>query len=190
MNKFEIRTEKKKQDIIEVSLQLFTSKGYTNVSIKEIASHAGVSQVSIYNYFKSKEGLIGKCVEELMNDIFEKARAILRENLCFKDKLIKAIALCNTEVSHSMNTFFSDQALLDHDLIHLVVHNVNLQKRELYKDYIEHGFECSAINPDLSADTILELFEAMNTIGTNSPTSDYNKKFQELMIIIFEGILK
>lgn len=189
MNKFEIRTEKKKKDIIQASLELFAKKGYSNVSIKEIASVAKVSQVSIYNYFESKEGVVGKCVEELMKETFQKARAILAENLSFKEKLTKAIALCNTEVAHSMNTFFSDNALLDNNLINLVIYNVNLQKNELYRDYIEHGIDSNEINPHLSGETILELLDVINTVGGRSQTSDYEKKSQELMIILFGGIL-
>src|SRR5690554_2221035 len=57
MNGYEKRTKKKKENIISVAKDLFLDRGISTVSIREIASRAGVSQVTIYNYFGDKNGL-------------------------------------------------------------------------------------------------------------------------------------
>ncbi|EGP8440429.1 TetR/AcrR family transcriptional regulator, partial [Listeria monocytogenes] len=50
MNNYEKRTLKKKTAIIQAALSLFGEQGFSDVSIKDIAALADVSQVSIYNY--------------------------------------------------------------------------------------------------------------------------------------------
>ena len=55
MDGFERRRQNKKNSILKASLKLFKQYGYNKVSVAEIAKEASVSQVSIYNYFKSKE---------------------------------------------------------------------------------------------------------------------------------------
>ena len=57
MNGFEKRRLKKKNSILIAALTLFKQYGYRKVTVAEIADKASVSQVSIYNYFKSIEYL-------------------------------------------------------------------------------------------------------------------------------------
>lgn len=84
MNKYEIRTQKKKDAIISAAISLFREKGYTNVSINEIAASSGISTVSIYNYFNNKEGLVTECANILMQDSIQSARKLLEEKIDFK----------------------------------------------------------------------------------------------------------
>ncbi|MEJ2497711.1 MAG: TetR/AcrR family transcriptional regulator, partial [Sulfurovaceae bacterium] len=50
--------EKTKIKIIQSAVDLITKNGYKNTSLREIASNAGVSNPTIYNYFPSKENLL------------------------------------------------------------------------------------------------------------------------------------
>jgi AcrR family transcriptional regulator len=62
MDGFEKRCQNKKEAIM-ASLELFEKFGYNKVTVAEIAKRASVSQVSIYNFFESKENL----KKELLN---------------------------------------------------------------------------------------------------------------------------
>jgi AcrR family transcriptional regulator len=42
----------------EVALDLFDERGFTNVSVEEIAAAAGISPSSVYRYFGTKEGIV------------------------------------------------------------------------------------------------------------------------------------
>lgn len=57
MDGFQRRRELKKKGILEAALELFMEHGVQKVSISEIAKKADVSQVTIYNYFGSKDQL-------------------------------------------------------------------------------------------------------------------------------------
>lgn len=59
--------------IIEVAADYFTRKPFSKVSLKEIATEAGVSAPLIIKYFRTKEGLL----EELIN--FEAMKDIICE---------------------------------------------------------------------------------------------------------------
>ena len=53
-----LTTPSTKEKIIEESINLFASKGYHAVSIREIARSVGIKESSIYNHFKSKESIL------------------------------------------------------------------------------------------------------------------------------------
>jgi AcrR family transcriptional regulator len=47
-----------KKKIFDNSIKLFEQKGYENVSIKDIATTAGIRQSAVYNHFKSKQEIL------------------------------------------------------------------------------------------------------------------------------------
>jgi AcrR family transcriptional regulator len=66
---FEEMRDSRRKQIMEASLDLFASKGYSNCSISQLASHAGISKGLIYNYFESKEALLIAIVDAGLQDI-------------------------------------------------------------------------------------------------------------------------
>lgn len=189
MNKFEIRTEKKKKEIIAAAIKLFSKNGYIKTNIKTIANEANVSQVSIYNYFESKQKLLSKCVEEIMEETFSKARHILAEHLPFEDKLVKAINLCNTEINSSFNNFLSAYAQDDPEFIKLLIEEIQVQRNALYQIVFEYGIKEKAIRQDVSISTILKLCSAINKVGAEEVPEKLQATSQELISILLNGIL-
>ena len=57
----DIQAEKRKNQLLDISLTLFAQRGVENVSIKELATEANVSQGLIYYYFQSKDELLVYC---------------------------------------------------------------------------------------------------------------------------------
>ena len=98
MNKYELRTNKKKEAIIHSALELFSTNGFQNTSIKQISDKAQVSQVSIYNYFGSKDALVTECAKIIMKNTLESAKQILQEPIPFIEKINKALSLFTGEI--------------------------------------------------------------------------------------------
>ena len=69
---FEIIREERKEQIMQVALELIAQEGFSNVTISKIAARAKISKGLMYNYFDSKEELI---TEIMMNGfkIFQNA---------------------------------------------------------------------------------------------------------------------
>ncbi|WP_326938278.1 TetR/AcrR family transcriptional regulator [Alkalihalobacillus alcalophilus] len=87
MNGFERRKEQKKKNILEASLALFKEYGIQKVSIAEIAQKANVSQVTIYNYFESKDNLVQHVFKYYVDLVWEEQKALFDLDLPFKEKL-------------------------------------------------------------------------------------------------------
>lgn len=66
----EIRSEKK-QTIMDAALDLFANEGYHATSISNIAEKANISKGLMYNYFTSKEELLGNIVKKFSREIIE-----------------------------------------------------------------------------------------------------------------------
>ena len=54
-----------KEQIVYESLKLFSKKGYTGVSMREIATAVGIKGASIYNHFKGKQEVFEAIFEEM-----------------------------------------------------------------------------------------------------------------------------
>jgi Transcriptional regulator len=59
-----VKSEERRQAIIEVAREAFTRQGFETTSMSEIASRVGGSKATLYNYFRSKEELFAAVMED------------------------------------------------------------------------------------------------------------------------------
>lgn len=190
MNKYEIRTQKKKDAIIDASLTLFKERGYTNVSINEIASLSGISTVSIYNYFNSKEGLVTECTNILMKDNIEMIRNLLDKKIDFKEKLLQAFSICFGTHQQLLGEYFSPEALNDKVLVNLYGEHANKIRTEILMEFIELGKKDGFISPLISTQTITDYLNALTEIQLSwDAESNYREKGHELYHLILYGLI-
>jgi AcrR family transcriptional regulator len=74
------RNPEKATEMKKVISKLFAQNGYRSTSMREIARHMGMNQASLYYYFKNKEDMLFK----LMNDSMDEALTTL-EDICASD---------------------------------------------------------------------------------------------------------
>lgn len=172
MNQYQKTTEKKKQAIIQAALQLFKEKGFKDTSIKSIAEAAEVSPVSIYNYFGSKDNLVALCVNDLFEEITQQAEDILNSDLDFKTKLDHAFSLCQEKMSQQISEYFQDKLVKEPTFSTLLAKAITVKKRDIYRAYIELGKEEGLIAEDLSTELILNVMDALNSVGNQLDHSD------------------
>ncbi len=58
----------RRRDIAQAALALFSSKGFARTSVREIAEACGMAKGSIYDYFASKEDVLGELVAMALRD--------------------------------------------------------------------------------------------------------------------------
>ncbi|WP_314370300.1 TetR/AcrR family transcriptional regulator [uncultured Streptococcus sp.] len=172
MNQYQKTTEKKKQAIIQAALRLFKEKGFKETSIKSIAEVAEVSPVSIYNYFGSKDNLVALCVNDLFEEITQQAEDILKSNLAFNTKLDQALDLCQEKMSQQISYYFQDITVRDPAFSSLLTKAITAKKRDIYRTYINLGKEEGLIARDLSTELILNVMDALNSVGNQLAHSD------------------
>ncbi len=67
--------ERAREAILHAAADTFAESGYVKTSMKEIASHAGISVGMLYNYFKGKEEIYRELIEYYFTHLQEKATA-------------------------------------------------------------------------------------------------------------------
>ncbi|EPN9399251.1 TetR/AcrR family transcriptional regulator [Listeria monocytogenes] len=189
MNNYEKRTLSKKTAIIEAAQILFGKQGFTAVSIKDIAALADVSQVSIYNYFGSKEALVGECARVIMQDTIALAEEILASEGTFTQKLERAIQLCNAEINLSLSKFISKEASKDQQFLILLVNNINSLKKDIYMKYVAAGKEAQVIDNAISDEVIQLFIDAINSLGLTVPEEELEEKQAEIIQLFLYGLI-
>lgn len=190
MNQYQKTTEKKKQAIIQAALQLFKEKGFKETSIKSIAEVAEVSPVSIYNYFGSKDNLVALCVNDLFEEITQQAEDILKSNLAFNTKLDQALDLCQEKMSQQISDYFQDKTVRDPAFSSLLTKAISAKKRDIYRTYINLGKEEGLIARDLSTELILNVMDALHSVGNQLAHSDnFETDVKQIHQIFLYGIL-
>lgn len=91
MDGFKRRTEMKKINILQSALDFFMKSGIKKVSVAEIAKAAGVSQVTIYNYFGSKEKLVHEVIVFYIDEVWSEFEALLQSELDISEKIKQII---------------------------------------------------------------------------------------------------
>ncbi|GAA3602071.1 TetR/AcrR family transcriptional regulator [Secundilactobacillus similis] len=65
---------KGKRAVIQSALELFSRNGYDGTATIEIAKHAGVSQATIFKYFKTKQDLLESILMPIVSDLLPNYR--------------------------------------------------------------------------------------------------------------------
>jgi len=77
-----VRTDKKRNEIIQMAAELFDALGYERTSMSAIAARLGGSKATLYGYFESKEALLRAILDR---DVNAEADRLMQELLSEKD---------------------------------------------------------------------------------------------------------
>ncbi len=82
------RMEAKKEAIFDAALEVFMSNGYSGASMERVAAAAGVSKMTVYRHFESKETLFLDTINRHCDQIYDvemhppvQSREVAREEL-------------------------------------------------------------------------------------------------------------
>jgi len=81
--------ERRKQDIADTAVRMFSQVGYENVSLIMIAAAAGVSRTALYQYFRDKREVMDAAILSVTDHIARGSVAILGERLSANRRLEK-----------------------------------------------------------------------------------------------------
>lgn len=83
----------KKSIILKTSLELFASKGYHAISVRDIAKAAGVSEAALYKHFKGKEDMALYIFSAIISEYTKKLELIDAEDHEAVNKLCRIVEL-------------------------------------------------------------------------------------------------
>lgn len=109
------KPETRKEEIVRVAAQLFKEKGYTAVTMRDLAAKMGIKAASLYNHINSKQDILDAVIISLAEAFTDGMQGIKSSNLSAIDKLKNIIEL-HVKLS-SQNSY--GMASLNNDWMHL-----------------------------------------------------------------------
>jgi len=136
------KAERRRKELLEVSLRLFSENGYDATSIRDIAKEAGITEGLIYHYFEGKKDLLKAIVQESVCDgvVFEeidqmeslpikeavwKIGTHLLENLRNRKEIFK-LMLAEARLFEKDNDYFIPKLIYENNMLRF---GAFLQKR-------------------------------------------------------------
>jgi len=113
MKKTKAEVEKLKNDILEVSLDIFLTKNYSETNIKDITDRLGTTRTPVYYHFKNKYEIYVQVAERYLKEKAEIFREILLSGEDFFVKIGKDLRVC-TRQAVSENIIFSERKIKMH----------------------------------------------------------------------------
>ncbi|MEW4305943.1 TetR/AcrR family transcriptional regulator [Rossellomorea marisflavi] len=191
MDGFQRRREQKKQAILLAALTLFMKNGIQKVSIAEIAKEAGVSQVTIYNYFESKHQLTYDVFVFYIDSASSQFEELVHSDLPFPDK-IRMIMFSKKEVAQQIHEEFYQYLMKQYSTEGNVFENLYEEKVVPYfSQLIQEGKDQGYVDDSLSEDAIRFYLEMLRTYMENE--ENYTKALpltEDINKIFFYGIMK
>ncbi|WP_257346493.1 TetR/AcrR family transcriptional regulator [Pseudalkalibacillus decolorationis] len=185
MNGFEQRKEIKKSQIRHAALKLLTE--LEKVSITDIAHMAEVSQVSIYNYFGSKEALLIDIMKDYMEKAITEYEIFLTKNVPFPE-IIKAIMIKENEILGLMNACLK-QNIEDNAFTEMVE---EFQKQRLipfFSKLMELGRELGYMEPDIKISDLLFYFSMYQKEMLHLSKGRVSISEERLVHLFFYGLI-
>jgi len=155
------KKEVKKEVMRRAALELFKTYGFKKVSMNDVAQRAGVSQVTVYNHFGSKEELVRDVMKWFTTGLVDKYTAMINSDLPFLEKL-EAIVVDKTEVISQFQGELVQEVMRDDPQLQAHIDDLyNNKVKPNIISFFNEGTEQGYINRKYSADSIMFYFEVM-----------------------------
>ena len=194
MDKRQLRTQAKRENILRVARALFTARGVQQVSVDEIAAQANVSKVTVYKYFGSKDELYAEVVNQFMEETLVATEAVFHSEVDFLDKLKFAVGI-QTSLSQLVSYAYLFDVWEKRGDIASRMDETMQKVRALMLGILEEGKRLGFIDPHLSFD-MLRLYSEIFREGMKAKSIDLESTLADkdavetLMNLYFFGIIR
>jgi len=190
MNGHELRRQKKIQTIKNSALKLFNKSGIAKTSVDEIASLAGVSKVTIFKYFGSKEHLISHLLSDLYDQIIKDTEAIVYGDLDFEKKLAMIVSERQMSLKDYQPIFLEEMFLRTETESYK---KYMKRTKALMYNFFEEGQAKGIINKNISVETMYLYFQVyksgLHQMTHNNPgLLNDEKLIEDLVNLYFNGL--
>lgn len=88
-----MKQENRKEEIVRKAAYLFKNKGYSAVTMRDIANEMGIKAASLYNHISSKQEILTKVIMTIADDFTKGMAEITHSDFSNVKKLEEVIAL-------------------------------------------------------------------------------------------------
>lgn len=187
-----MKQESRKNEIIITATKLFKEKGYSAVTMRDIATAMGMKAASLYNHINSKQEILKEIIISLAEEFTQGMEQIKKSDKTSIEKL-KGIVALHVSIT-SQNAF--GMASLNNDWMHLEEQlDYYLGLREGYeknfRDIIKLGIKNNEI---VNKNSEVMLFSMLSTLRSlyiwipKKETIDVKKLSNQLSDVLIKGI--
>jgi AcrR family transcriptional regulator len=182
-------------EIGEIAARLFRNKGYSAVTMRDLAAAMDIKAASLYNHISSKQDVLALVIMDLAASFTQGIAAIDKGNYSVSEKLRYIIALhidLTIQHPHAM-------ASLNNDWMHLSPENLKVftEQRDYYEDtlrrIIRSGIAEKTIQPlneDLIVFTLLSTLRTLYLWYGRKTNLNEQKLRIDLSTALLQGIVK
>ncbi|MBC8081086.1 MAG: TetR/AcrR family transcriptional regulator [Gorillibacterium sp.] len=192
--------EERSAAILEVALQCFAEKGYRSATIDDIARKLGMSKGSIYLYFKTKEEIYTRIIQDRMRRTVKGIRSQYTDIEGAADKLhlvIQTFCDQNLEGLRFLLAFHLEFWLESSRRPELreVMEEQNETAITLLRDIVEEGIRTGEFRADVCPEQAASLFWAardglaLQFVG-GGKESDYRERMEGMEKMLLRYLVK
>jgi AcrR family transcriptional regulator len=184
----------RKEEIIKTAAKLFKEKGYSAVTMRDLAAAMGIKAASLYNHITSKQDILKAIIVSLAEEFTREMNVIKASDLRAIEKL-KLIVALHVEITVK-NTY--GMACLNNDWMHLeeqLEHYLQLRKtyEQDFIDIIKSGIisdEIMDANAEIIMFSILSTLRSLYLWIPKKEAVNANDLAETLSRVLINGINK
>lgn len=189
-----MKQETRKEEILRVAANLFKKKGYSAVTMRDLAKAMGIKAASLYNHINSKQEILSVIIITLAETFMKGIGEIKQADINAIEKLKRIIALHVRITTHNQN----GMASLNNDWMHLegkldYYLKMRLEYENIFRGIIDEGIKEGQIH-NLNSDVILfSILSTLRSLYFWIPKKDdlnANQLAKDLSDVLLKGIIK
>lgn len=195
----------RREQILEISLQLFAENGYHKTKISDIVREAGVAQGTFYWHFKSKEAIAQEIIRigqihilEVIAQGYRQAPGTVQDAVKASEALFEDLFIFSQNNKYLMKLLLS--GLESEESVNKAILETRIKMQEAFQNNIKRAMELGILpnnDPSLQAALLMSLIEGIIArwlLGPNSSQSNITKKSpseiaKEIVRFEFFGLL-
>ena len=102
-----VEHDKRKQEILQKSLDVFIEEGYEDATFQKIADRCGITRTTLYIYFKNKHEIFLGSIKELLNEVETALKTIIKDDSLSSEAALRQILETLTDACERNKKLFS-----------------------------------------------------------------------------------
>jgi AcrR family transcriptional regulator len=183
--------DRRRHEIFNAAVDIFTDKGFAETSMREIADASGIGKSTLYDYFPSKDEILIAFVVDEVSHMTEGAVEIIAQELSAGEKFRRILRrhldyLVANKARYFRLTFEAQRLSMEsQQRIQMHRHAYQDMLCGLLQEGIRNG-EFRPVNPLLAVRGMFSLLSS--AVFTSRPTGSPEEMMQEVLDLIFKGL--
>ena len=154
-----------RQQILEVARELFLSKGYKGVSMKEVAEEVQVTSAALYYHFPGgKQDLFFSIIQKMLEDWTQGAILATAQSQGLQEDLIQLTQYLLTLPMDRFSILARDihENVLDRDVQRVALEQLQHVFVQHVTDLFQQAIDAGEINQEIPAEVLATMYEGMS----------------------------